>query len=233
MSAPIVFLDTETTSLGPNRLPWEVAMIRYDEGIEYAPADGGPRSKFSSIRLFIDEVDLSEADRFALDVGKYYERHPRGNGAVSDYGSPRHPFVGGAPLANVIENEEIRSRFDLYVESEAMVLIEQWTRGATVVGANPAFDTELLGKRLRWHNLLPSWHHRLVDVEALTAGKVGKLNEGNRLPGLNTCAELLGVTVDPDTAHTALGDALLTKDVYEAILGPLGFAASTGGQSDD
>lgn len=62
---PIVFLDTETTGLHPERRVWEVAMIRRD--------DQGERER----RFFVRNVDLSTADAYSLQVGGFYERHPQ------------------------------------------------------------------------------------------------------------------------------------------------------------
>ncbi|MGH3861668.1 hypothetical protein [Actinokineospora sp.] len=55
-------------------------------------------------------------------------------------------------------------------ELEALRAVERITRDAIVVGAVPNFDTEVLGERMRWHGICPSWHYHLVDVETLAAG---------------------------------------------------------------
>lgn len=65
MSAPLVFLDTETDGLRPSRKVWEVAMIRRD--------DQGQRE----ISIFV-ALDLHDADPFALRVGRFWDRHPAG-----------------------------------------------------------------------------------------------------------------------------------------------------------
>jgi hypothetical protein len=65
MSAPILFLDTETTGLHPGRRAWEVAMIRRD--------DEGRRET-----SFFVSVDLTHADPFGLKVGRFWDRHPVG-----------------------------------------------------------------------------------------------------------------------------------------------------------
>ena len=62
----VVFLDTETTGLDPDRHEiWEVALIDWDgEGwVEY--------------QWFIKPERLEDADPIALDIGKYWERVPR------------------------------------------------------------------------------------------------------------------------------------------------------------
>lgn len=64
LNSPLVFIDTETTGIHPERLPWEIAMIRRD-----------PDSTESTTVIQISPVDLSKADPFGLKVGKFYKRH--------------------------------------------------------------------------------------------------------------------------------------------------------------
>lgn len=66
MTAPLCFLDTETTSLRPDRQAWEAAFIRRNgDGTE-------------TIEHFMLPVDLSTADASALRIGRFYDRHPTG-----------------------------------------------------------------------------------------------------------------------------------------------------------
>lgn len=60
---PIVFLDTETTGLHPDRRAWEIAMIRRD--------DAGERETL----IQVADVDLSTAEPKGLQIGGFYERH--------------------------------------------------------------------------------------------------------------------------------------------------------------
>ena len=65
MSTPIVFLDTETTSLRHDRRAWEIAMIRREvDGTE------------AETHLFVD-VSIANADQRALAIGGYFDRHPK------------------------------------------------------------------------------------------------------------------------------------------------------------
>lgn len=65
MNAPLVFIDTETTSLHPeHRRPWEIAMIRRHNGAE------------TTCLIHVVDVDLADADPDSLDVGRFWERHP-------------------------------------------------------------------------------------------------------------------------------------------------------------
>jgi hypothetical protein len=74
---PLVFVDTETTSLRPDREIWEIAMIRRElTGTE------------STVNIMI-EVHLNNADPVSLNIGKFWERHPDGqymkNGNTKGY----------------------------------------------------------------------------------------------------------------------------------------------------
>ena len=179
MTTRTVFIDTETTSLRPDRRVWEIGMVLRIEG-----------RTDEEKRLFVDraDLDLGNADPFALKIGGFYERHP---GAIG--------------------------RADVMLLDEVDVLhsVEDWTRGAILVGAVPNFDADVLGTRMREHGILPSWHYHLVDVETLAAGAL-KL-----APPWNFDAVLAryGLTYDEADRHTALGDAKMARDLYDAILG--------------
>lgn len=60
---PLVFLDTETTSLQPDRRVWEAAFIRRDH------------TGTDAILLQVVDIDLTDADPNALRIGGFYDRH--------------------------------------------------------------------------------------------------------------------------------------------------------------
>jgi hypothetical protein len=62
---PLVFADSETDGIHPDRKPWEIAFIRRDETGEH------------ELSFFLD-IDLRTADPFGLRVGGFYDRHPLG-----------------------------------------------------------------------------------------------------------------------------------------------------------
>lgn len=140
---------------------------------------------------FIDsaDLDLGNADPMSLRIGKFYERHPGYKG------------MGGA-TGPVMEHSVLGE-------------VERLTRGATIVGAVPNFDTEVLGNRMRANGLCPSWHYHLVDVETLAAGAL-------KMPPPWDFDKLLaayGLSYDEADRHTALGDARMVRDLYDAVLG--------------
>jgi len=197
MSARIVFLDTETTSLRPDRRAWEVGLIIRDPG---QPDEQHQRF------IHADDLDLGNADVMSLKIGRFYTRHPQFD--------PNRTAMCGV---------------NIHREQVVLREVEQWTRGAHIVGAVPNFDTEVLGARMRANGICPSWHYHLVDIEALAVGclaaKIAASN-GAADPGLiglpwqsDMLSAALGVTVSEEDRHTALGDAKWARAVYDAVTG--------------
>lgn len=180
-AVPVVFLDTETTSLDPrSRRAWDVAMIRREP-------DGSEQTHC----YFVEDVDLADANPFSLRVGHFYERHP-----------------------NYMEGRRLDTPYMSYEEIHVARMVERITRGAHLVGAVPSFDTETLAGMLWRNGFVPAWHHHLIDVENLVAGYLG-------VPPPYDSRELsLAVGVDRMTyrEHTAYGDALWARDLYDAVM---------------
>jgi hypothetical protein len=196
MSHPIVFLDTETDGIHPDRKVWEVAMIRRDDTIQ------------SETQFYVD-IDLSTADPFGLKVGGFYTRHPRGR------------FLSG--LAGDDGQDYVRPAFLAAQE------VARWTHGATIVGAVPSFDAEVLSRLLRNHGLTPAWHYHLIDVEPMAAGWLAGCGTGMASPQDHVVSlpyksdELSRACgIDPptdDERHTALGDAQWAMRWYDRLTG--------------
>ena len=83
--------------------------------------------------------------------------------------------------------------------------------GATLVGANPAFDAAFL--RARWG--YAPWHHRLWDVEAYAAG----VHNLDSVPGLASIAKVLREEghVIPEPDHSAAGDVATLRACFHAL----------------
>lgn len=71
-AATLCFIDTETTSLRPDRRAWEIAVI--------ARKPDQPDAEYLWF-VAAGDLDLGNADLAALRVGRFHERHP-------DYGGP-------------------------------------------------------------------------------------------------------------------------------------------------
>ncbi|HET8684995.1 MAG TPA: hypothetical protein VFM54_24445 [Micromonosporaceae bacterium] len=185
----LVFVDTETTSLRPDRRAWEVGLIVRDD------AEGGQDDEYRWLVAGRD-LDLGNADPFALRIGRFHQRHPEFGQSWT--GDP-------APMP----------------ERQVLFMVERLTRGAHLVGNIVSFDAEVLGARMRAHGILPSWHYHLIDIEAMV---VGYLCARGERPGLPWDSEALssavGVAPTPEwERHTALGDARWARDLYDAVAG--------------
>lgn len=216
---PIVFLDTETDGVHPGRRVWEVAMIRRD-------GTGGE----DEVSFYV-EIDLATADPFGLKIGRFYDRHPVGRwlssqGGPIDFPQPRSVHQGG-----------VSSR-DLLSRSAAAQLVAQWTHGATIIGMCPNFDTECLSWMLAEHQLTPSWHYSLVDVETMAAGYLRLVEKANMQkaqdvdPDVKFGPSVAALPFDSDQItkalgvapptteerHTALGDARWCARLYDAVM---------------
>lgn len=222
-NAPLVFLDTETDDLDPRkRQPWDVALIRRE-----------PDGTETEHQFFV-ELDLSIANSFALNVGKFWERHPAGlhySGVLS--------FLD-VPLDNGALGDGGRSnRVGQYLTRRAAAQrIALLTHGAHVVGAIPSFDTITLEPLLWAHNMIPMWHYHIVDVEALAIGfmrgrqvqweadhpemTVPEWQRERLSPPWKSehLSKLLDVEPpSEEERHTALGDARWAQRIYDTVMG--------------
>jgi DNA polymerase III epsilon subunit-like protein len=208
----IVFCDTETTSLRPDRRAWEVGLIVRDPGCDDIEH-----------RWFVraEDLDLGNADVMSLRIGRFYERHPD---------------------ATPVQKAGVPGAWEVtHPEAYVMTQVERLTRGAHLVGAVPNFDADVLSARMRANgsvSLCPSWHYHLIDIEALAVGFLHGLNkhghssasciegycvDDDELPGLpwksDDLSAALGVKVSEEDRHTALGDARWARAVYDAVTG--------------
>lgn len=172
---PMVFLDTETTGLHEDRRAWEIAMVRREDGSTRA------------LTIFVDvhDIALEQADPTALQIGRFYERHPA--------------FGAACP------NGAVHVR-----ECDAMALVEEWTAGAEIYGLNPLFDTDCLERALRRHGRAPTWWRTPVDMAVLARGFVlGQGISDTPHRGTDRLSAQCGVAAPPEAErHTALGDAM-------------------------
>lgn len=99
---------------------------------------------------------------------------------------------------------------------EVLDTLEAWFRDDTLIVASPAhFDVGFLEALFREHNRQPPWGHRnVIDIRSFACGRLGLLTNLKN----NEIARLLDVP-DPDTAHTALGDAIYQADIFRALVG--------------
>ena len=145
-----------------------------------------------SERTWLLEPDLAVADSSALRVNRFYERS--GKPGPWDWADP----------------------------ADAASDIASMTAGAVIVAANPAFDTGFLGDFLRANGQCPAWDYHLTDLGSLVLGWAhGRHKAPQDAPPLKLSRAAAIVGVDPDKydTHTALGDARLARDIYDAVTG--------------
>lgn len=218
----VCFVDTETTGLDPDRHSiWEVALIT-PNGDEH-------------VWQFFPVVEI-EADPFALDIGRWWDRR----------WSPDHNDVDPTDaLWNAHKPASRRKNFP--DQGRAIAPTEYWCRhfrdltaGLHLVGAVVSFDEERLRRLLRSSGVVQRWHYHLIDVEALAAGYLtgqftaiqecganpdadGPTQEEamSAIPPWNSneLSRAVGVNPDDFDRHTALGDARWAKAIYEAVMG--------------
>lgn len=210
----VCFLDTETTGLDPDRHSiWEVALItpNGDEHVWQFPV-----------------VEI-EADPFALDIGRWWDR--RWSAEYNDVDPIDALYSANTPKSR---------RKNFPDEGRAIKPTAGWCRyfrdltaGLHLAGAVVSFDEERLRRLLRSQGVLPRWHYHLVDVEALAAGWLAghqALHDAADQPtperydpappwDSHGLSDALGVDPDDFDRHTALGDARWAKAIYEAVMG--------------
>lgn len=119
-----------------------------------------------------------------------------------------HSTVSADPTALAMNGYHDRcedARVSRFMEDALYADLE----GATVVGANPAFDTAFLSAR--WGEA--PWHYRLIDVETFAMGALCL----DRPIGLASIRQRLvdefGVVI-PEPDHTAAGDVATLRACY-------------------
>jgi len=190
MTGTLAFIDCETVTLEPGPdVIWEVAVL--------TRGAAGQDHEW----LFQLAPNMAKAQDKALDVGRFMQRFKV---------PPDIEAIAWSPVNRRTPSALTR---DAAARTLATLL-----EGRHVVGACPWFDTERLGLLLRAHGLTPTWHHHLVDVEALTVGWLVGHGRPVELPyRSDELALALGVP-PPAGRHTALGDARWARDIYDRIM---------------
>lgn len=196
----IVFIDTETTGVHPDREVWEVAMIREGYG-EYS--------------FFVD-CELDQADPFGLNVGRFYDRHPWGmylSGKIPD------PFMVVKNDGDFLRQKDAAITVAQWTHGATLI-------GAVPSFDERTLDPLLRkhGIMPAWH-----YHPGDVEAMAVgwLWGRAGRRNSlsAEQLADLLTppwnstdLSKACGVEMPTEEErHTALGDALWVKRWYDAI----------------
>ncbi len=200
----LVFLDTETTGLADECDVWEIGLIHRKPGdpTEYGLAE--------DVAVTVDIEyswrlcpDMATAEPTGLRIGRYYQRI---GPVLSSYG-PGHGHLS-TPDAHVDDRSIREAKF---IAADLARLLD----GAIIVGAVPNFDAQHLSRWLRQHNHVGTWHYHLVDVETLAAGALKMAPPWD----FKAVLDAYGLAYkDEADRHTALGDARMVRDLYDAVM---------------
>lgn len=191
-----MFLDLETTGVDEDRhCLYEIGLIlRHQE-----PGDTAPPVDVEYSWMI--RPDLFTADPFALRIGRYHERINKFGLHIAEYGEAR---VQAHPQDPTDTHTSASA-----IASEVALLLD----GARVVGAVPWFDEKFIHRFLRENGQAATNHYHLVDVEALAAGASGMQPPWD----FNKVLAAYGLKYDESERHTALGDARMARDLYDAV----------------
>lgn len=201
---PIVFVDTETTGLGPRARAWEIAIIRRE-------IDGTETQFVGQISYDLETLPKGTTPE-ALHVGGWLTR-----------GAPRTKYIGhrGEP-----------TDFRWADERAAALDIKRYFQDAPIlVGVGVQFDAEILAGLFGRTGISASWHYGLVDLKAAAWGTLNsclggglitpEILEAARLPlRSEQLAAACGVAPPSDEErHTALGDVRWAVRWFDALIG--------------
>lgn len=197
----IVTLDHENGGLRPgDSYPWEIGAV--------VDKPGEP----STLHVWhVADFRPALADPKALELGGFYDRHPR---HAIDPLSAELAITGpdlDVPVNHIID-----------VESRVAFSLERLIRGAIVVACNPTFDVPRLTSMLGRNGYAWTAHYRPICATTYAAGVVDRLRAQRGEPPMpvpwvnNDIAAELGV--ERANAHSALWDALFARDLRFAAM---------------
>jgi len=213
----LVFLDTETTSLRPDRRAWEIGLIRRP-----VAGDAIERQWF----IDTDDLDLGNADLFSLNVGRFHERHPQ----VRAGGGSTSPVLYESEVLREVERLTRGAHLAGAVISFDAEVLAARMRAHGICPSWHYHLIEIEALAAGWLNGRRARQNEIVDGYPLE-------NDGQQAPGLVRwnkpypfpaappwksvdLSRAIGVEPpSPDDVHTALGDARWVVRMWDKIMG--------------
>lgn len=190
MTAPLCFVDTETTGVHPGRRAWEIAIVR--------------RGHFGHEEEWlaqVEDVDLSAADPFGLKIGGFYDRH-------------WHYRLSGTPDGEILSENEAAAKVE-YLTRGAHLVGAVPSFDAEVFGDMlrrhkliPAWHYHLIDVEALAVGYL---HGRRRATDTLDVPLPWKSDDLSRAVGVEPASD--------DERHTALGDARWAMRIYDRVTG--------------
>lgn len=188
----LCFIDTETTSLRPDRRAWDIALIVREDGRE------------DEHQWFIDseDLDLGNADLISLGIGRFHERHPQYNAASRGAGT--WPAEEPEALGEI----EMLTRGGHLIGAVPNFDAEVLATRMRAHGICPS-----------WHYHLIDVETLAVGWITRSDADMGGTGIPVELPWKSDdLSAVLGITVSDEDRHTALGDARWARAIYDAII---------------
>lgn len=214
MTAPLVFLDTETTGVHPGRRIWEAAMIRRDPG-----------QPDRETQFYVD-VNLANADPVGLAIGRFYQRHPLGRVAAGLDDQPHEAIYTREAAALTIARWTHGAHVVAACPWFDTTSFEHLLRRQSLLGGwhYHLIDVEAMmvgyleGQHAAWV-AASQWFQEGSTGRALALKRASDCTKPLQLPWKsNALAEACGIPPQPaEEEHTALGDARHARTIYDTI----------------
>jgi DNA polymerase III epsilon subunit-like protein len=122
-----------------------------------------------------------------------------------------HSPAGANPFALEVNGYYDRFKGEPFLGLKFEAELRERLAGATLVGANPAFDAGFL--EARWGEA--PWHYRMLDIESYAVPILG-FDKVQGLKDIREGLDFLGFAI-PDPDHTAAGDVATLRASYNAL----------------
>ena len=206
MTAPLVFVDTETTGLNPDRHHiWEIGLIDGD-GVEY------------QWMLPLTVEQMQTADPIALSIGRFHERHPQGN----DYRYDER-YAGKLTTPSEAIGEVLRITHKAHLVGAVVSFDEERLRLLALDhGMVPSWHYHLVCVEALAAGFLIGQFSAIQSVGKNPESDGPSVEEAKQAQppwDSKALSSAVGVDVDLFDKHTALSDARWAKAIYEAVMG--------------